>query len=118
PAEDGAFRFRAQVVEREGTPVRLGALAWEPLVPASDPRASGFHRGGIDMLGIARAFGTSALPARGSLASKPIPMAGVRDGDVPLIFKAVGTDAGGRRVAAWAVMAPAPGRGTTPTAPN
>jgi hypothetical protein len=34
------------------------------------------------------------------------------------VVKAVGTDSGGRRVAAWAVMAPAPGRGAPTTAPN
>ncbi|WP_435017351.1 hypothetical protein TA3x_004957 [Tundrisphaera sp. TA3] len=111
-APGGTIGFRASVVERDGTPIRLGALAWEPLVPASNPRAAGFGRGGIDMLGIARAFGTSALPARGTLASRPIPMAGVLDGQGPLVFKAVGTDSGGRRVAAWAIMAPHPGRET------
>jgi hypothetical protein len=109
---DGAVRIRAQVVERDGTPVRLGALAWEPLVPDSDPHAARFRRDGLDMLGIASAFGTSALPARGALRSKPIRLPGVRGGDGALVFKAVGTDPRGRRVAAWTVVAPpeTPGR--------
>ncbi len=58
------------------------------------------------MLGIARAFGTSTLPASGRLRSRPIRMSGVRGGDDPLVFKVVGTDDGGRRVAAWAVFSP------------
>jgi hypothetical protein len=109
---DGEVRIRAHVVEHEGTPVRLGALAWEPLVPDSDPRASRFRRDGLDMPGIASAFGSSTLPARGALQSKPIRLSGVRGGDGALVFKAVGTDPRGRRVAAWAVVAPpeTPGR--------
>jgi hypothetical protein len=109
---DGAVRIRAQVVERDGTPVRLGALAWEPLVPDSDPHAARFRRDGLDMLGIASAFGTSALPARGALRSRPIRLLGVRGGDGALVFKAVGTDPRGRRVAAWTVVDPpeTPGR--------
>ena len=103
---DGEVRVRAEVSERDGTPVRLGALAWEPLVPAGDPKAAAVRRGGLDMLGIARAFGTSALPANGQLRSRPIHLPGARGGDDPLVFKAVGTDARGRRVAAWAIVSP------------
>ncbi|HEY2159651.1 MAG TPA: hypothetical protein VGH33_28765, partial [Isosphaeraceae bacterium] len=51
---------------------------------------------------IARRFGTSALAVGGKLASGPIRLDGVRPGDGPLVFKAVGTDSAGRRVAAWA----------------
>ncbi len=107
----GEVRVRAEVVELDGTPVRLGALAWEPLVPADDPHAPGFRRDGLDMLGIAAAFGTSALPAGGALRSGPIRLSGVRGGDGPLVFKAVGTDPRGRRVAAWTVVEPSPRRG-------
>ena len=105
---DGEVRVRLEVVERDGAPVRLGALAWEPLVPFEGPRAAGSHRGGLDMLGIASAFGTSALPASGALKSRAIRLPGVRGGDGPVIFKAVGTDASGRRVAAWADLSPLP----------
>ena len=107
---DGAVRVQASVEERDGTPVRLGALAWEPLIPSDDPRQSTSLRGGLDMLGIASAFGTSALPARGALRSRPIPLPGVRAGDGPVVFKAVGTDANGRKVAAWAVVDPLAGK--------
>jgi len=112
-APDGEVRVRARLDERDGTPVRLGALAWEPLVPASDSHAARFRRDGLDMLGIARAFGTSALPAGGALDSRPIPLAGVRRGDGPLVFKAVGTNPRGRRVAAWTVLDPPSGRGSS-----
>lgn len=94
--------FRIKVASRGGTPVRLGAIAWEPLVPPADPSGSGLRRSGFDMLGIARRFGTSALGAGGRLASGPIRLEGVRPGDGPVVFKVVGTDAAGRRVSAWA----------------
>jgi hypothetical protein len=101
---DGQIEVRAVVTERDGTPVRLGALVWEPLVPADDPRKPCFRRGGLDMLGIASMFGTSALPAKGKLRSKAIPLAGFQGLEGPLVFKAVGTDAMGRRVSAWTVV--------------
>ncbi|WP_435010612.1 hypothetical protein P12x_001891 [Tundrisphaera lichenicola] len=103
---DGEIRIEAQVAEHEGTPVRLGALAWERLVPDSDPYSPRFRRDGLDMLGIASMFGTSALPGGGLLRSRPIRLLGVRSGDGPLVFKAVGTDPQGRRVAAWTVVDP------------
>ncbi len=104
---DGSVRIRATVQEAGGTTVRLGALAWERLVPVADIHAPGFRRDGLDMLGIASAFGTSALPARGALQSRPIYLPGVRSADGPLVFKALGIDARGRKVAAWAVVEPA-----------
>jgi hypothetical protein len=102
PGGDGAVAVRARVASRGSTPVRLGAIAWEPLVPPADARDQVFRRSGLDMLGIARRFGTSALGVGGKLASGPIRLEGVRPGDGPLVFKAVGTDAAGHRVAAWA----------------
>lgn len=103
PGPDGAPRLRADLVERDGTPVRLSALAWEPLVPGPDPHAPVFRRAGLDAAGVAAAFGTDLLPARGRLGSRPIPMAGALPAvGGTLIVKAVGTDARGRRVAAWA----------------
>jgi hypothetical protein len=107
PGPDGELRLRARICERDGTAVRLSALAWEPLVPAADPHAGGFRRGALDLLGIASTFGTSALPAGGRLDSRPIRLAGVHRDSGPLILKAVGTDARGRRVAAWAEVDPA-----------
>ncbi len=103
---DGMIRVRARVAEMDGRPIRLGALAWEPLVPASNPQEAGFRRGGLDALGIAEAFGTSALPPRAALRSQAIPLAGVRKDSGPIVFKAIGTDQLGRRVAAWTVLDP------------
>jgi hypothetical protein len=100
--------LHARVRERQGMAVRLSALAWEPLVPAANPHAAGFRRDGLDMLGVASAFGTSALPALGQLDSRPICLAGVSRASGPLIVKAIGTDARGRRVAAWAEIPPSP----------
>jgi hypothetical protein len=106
PASGGEIQVKAEVVERDGNPVRLGALAWEPLVPLDEPRTLPGSRGGLDMLGIASSFGTSALPAGGSLTSRAIRLPRVKPGDGPLVFKAVGTDAKGRRVAAWTEVSP------------
>jgi hypothetical protein len=107
PCPDGAPGLRVDLRERNGTAVRLSSLAWEPLVPGPDPHAPGFRRAGLDTLGIAACLGTSALPARGHLSSRPIPPSGAFDDpDGPLIVKAVGTDALSRRVAAWTEVSP------------
>ena len=116
PATDGGSQLHARVRERQGTAVRLSALAWEPLVPAADPHAASFRRDGLDMLGIASAFGTSALPAGGMLHSRPIPLSKTCRAEGPLVVKAIGTDARGRRVAAWAELAPENATGDDPTA--
>src|SRR5206468_2127477 len=98
--------LKVDLSERNGTPVRLSALAWEPLVPGADPHSPGFRRAGFDAAGLAGAFGTATLPAHGRLTSRPIPAAGALDDPrEPLVLKAVGTDARGRRVAAWAEVA-------------
>lgn len=112
---NGMPRARVEISERDGRAVRLSALGWEPLVPGSDPRSPGFRHDGLDMLGIAAAFGTSALPAGGTLGSRWIPLRGVESANGPLVFKVVGTDDLGRRVAAWAEVT-SPGQGTHPDA--
>ena len=67
------------------------------------PRSGGFRCGRLDMLGIIAAFGTSALDASGEVRSKPIRLAGVA-ANGPLVIKVIGTDAKGRRIAAWAEL--------------
>jgi len=100
---DGVRALRVDLRERNGTPVWVSALAWEPLVPGPDPRSAGFRRAGLDAAGVAAAFGTASLPAHGHLTSRPIPAAGALDDPrASLVLKAVGTDARGRRVSAWA----------------
>jgi hypothetical protein len=103
---DGQIGVRAEISELGGAPIRLGALAWEPLVPADDPRTAGFLRGRLDTVGIVSAFGTTVLPAGGSLQSTTIPLSGIPESAAPTVFKAVGTDARGRRVAAWSLLEP------------
>jgi hypothetical protein len=107
-AAPGGRRLHARVRERQGVPVELNALAWEPLVPAANPRAVAFRRDGLDRAGIARAFGATTLPPRGTLHAQPIPLPSLPGADGPLIIKVIGTDAGGRRVAAWAEVLPTP----------
>ena len=60
---DGELRLRAEIREETGQPVRLTALAWEPLVPSVDPHTPGFRRGQLDTLGIAANFGASLVSA-------------------------------------------------------
>ena len=103
-AREAGITLAANVAERRGTALRLSALAWEPAVPGVHPDSMPFRRGRLDMLGIASKFGTSALGGGAELRSQPILLpAGARDGG-SLVFKAIGTDAAGRRVAAWAEL--------------
>ncbi len=96
------LQLRACIREQSGVPVRLSALSWEPVTPSAHSHSAAFRCGRLDMLGIAAAFGTSALPARGELRSGLIRLPGVAAGAGSLAIKLVGTDARGRRVAAWA----------------
>jgi len=98
----GDVHIQARVKERHGTPVRLSALSWEPPAPGPNPHSGGFHCGRLDAAGIVASFGTDTLPAAGELRSRPIHLRGVSDATGPLIIKLTGTDAKGRRVAAWA----------------
>jgi hypothetical protein len=99
---EGELRLRARVAERRGVPVRISALSWELPAPGPGPHTPGFRSGRLDMLGVASAFGTSAVPARGELHSRPIHLAGVTRQTGPLLVKVVGTDPQGRCVSAWA----------------
>jgi hypothetical protein len=56
------------------------------------------------MLGVAASFGTSLLAARGELHSQAIRLTGIAPGSGPVVVKAVGTDAHGRRITAWAEL--------------
>jgi hypothetical protein len=94
--------FRATIKEQRGIPVRLTTLSWEPLMPPLDRHASDSCRGRLDASGIADAFGTSALPASGTLRSRPIALPGVSRHAGPIVVQVIGTDADGRCVAAWA----------------
>ncbi len=102
PGPDGELRVRARVAERHGVSVRISAMAWEPLTPGPRPRAGGFRSGRLDMLGVASAFGTSAVPAGGEIHSRPIHLVGVSRQTGPIVVKVVATDARGRRFSAWA----------------
>ena len=103
-AADGDLRLRATIRESNNEPVRLTALAWEPLTPPADSQVQEFRHGQLDMLGIASTFGTSALAGGAALRSREIRLKGVHPGTGPLIVKLVGTDDKGRRVAAWRVI--------------
>ena len=97
----GELSVRARIAERNGVPVRLSALAWEPLVPGPRPHVDGRYSGRLDMLGLGASFGTSALPAGGELRSGPIRLSGISRETGPIVIKVVGTDRKGRCVSAW-----------------
>jgi len=99
---DGAPVVRVGLRECGGAAARVDRLAWEPLVPDPNPHASGFRRGSLAGSALADALGAPDLPALGRLDSRPIPLRGVRAGDGAIVLKILGTDARGRRVAAWA----------------
>jgi hypothetical protein len=99
---EGELCLRARINERNGVPVRLSALSWEPLTPKSNPHSEGFRCGRLDMLGIAAAFGTSSLSGGGELCSQLIPLPDVSPSVGALAVKVIGTDDKGRRIAAWA----------------
>ena len=103
---DGALHIQARVAEQNGIPVRISALSWEPMRPGPRPQSDGFRAGRLDMLGVASAFGTSAVPAAGAIESRPIPLIGVPRETGPMVVKVLGTDARGRRVSAWADLNP------------
>ena len=105
---DGELRLRAEIREETGQPVRLTALAWEPLVPSADPLKPGFRRGQLDSFGIAANFGTSMVSGGGPLHSPSIRLSNVHPEAGPLILKLIGTDSKGKRVAAWAQINPGP----------
>jgi hypothetical protein len=108
-AGDGDLRMRGVVREADGQPVRLASLSWQPAVPPVDPRAGTGSRGRLDMLGIGSSFGTSALPGRGTLRSRPIRLEGSGKESGPLIVRLIGVDSGGRRVATSVEIEPHPG---------
>ena len=99
---DGELRVQARIAERHGVAVRISALAWELLTPGPRPHAGGFRSGRLDMLGVASAFGTSAVPAGGEILSRPIHLTGVTRQTGPIVVKVLATDERGRRVSAWA----------------
>lgn len=102
----GTVHVHASLAELRGTPVRLSAMAWEPLAPAAEPRACRFRHGGLDHDAIASAFGADTVPPRGVLHSQSIHLDGVAPGDGPVVIKVQGVDPLGRRVAAWAEINP------------
>ena len=113
PGPSGELGIRARVAERNGVPVRLSALSWEPLVPGPRPHVDGRHTGRLDILGLAVTLGTSAIPSGGELRSGTIRLSGISRDTGPIVIKVVGTDRNGRRISAWADV-----NGCSPSRPD
>jgi hypothetical protein len=119
PGDDGSPCLQATIRGLGGDLIELTSLAWEPLVPPSQPTDGQSAPHGLDRLGLAESFGTSSLPPAGLLRSRPIPCPALASGEGPLVLKLVGIDPRGRRVVAWAEAEPLDDRlgALTPLAP-
>jgi hypothetical protein len=107
----GGVFVRAEVGDRGGAEAQLSSVAWEPLVPAADPRRAGGRPGRLEGMSLTSAFGSTSLSAGGTLRSGPIRLTGMSPASGPLIVKVVGTDRLGRRAAAWAEVTIKPQNG-------
>jgi len=101
---DGDLMLRATVRERAGRPVRLLALAWEPLVPPPDPNRSIPRPGRLAADELAASLGGDSLGGGDSLYSRPIRLTGFGERSGPVVVKLLGVDAEGRRITAWASL--------------
>jgi hypothetical protein len=102
--------LRVHLRERNGFPVQLSALSWEPQAPSGSSARSASSSGRLDPRELAAVFGDNQIPGHGEMVSRPIslPAGAVGGGNGPLIVKVMGTDAAGRRVVAWAQVDLAP----------
>ncbi len=98
----GGSSLRARIKERNGVPLRLTSISWEPLSPGPSIRSGGLRGGRLGQVETAAAFGSEFLAAAGELTSGPIPLADLCARSGPLVVKVVGRDARGKLVAAWA----------------
>jgi len=101
---DGDLTLRATVRERRERPVRLLALAWEPLIPPPDPNRSFPRPGRLVADELAAAFGGDSLAGGDSFHSRPIRLTGFGEHSGPVVLKLLGVDAEGRRITAWASL--------------
>ena len=99
---DGEYFLRARIKERNGVPIRLSQISWEPIAPGVNGPAVGACRGRLEGAEISKTLGALDLPAFGELTSQPIPLTGPSEIRCPLVVTVVGTDAQGRRTSAWA----------------
>ncbi len=100
---DGGVMLRLSARERGVAPARLVGLAWEPVTPPPDAHRSPIQPGRLGPDEFRAAFGPGAIPAGGSLDSRPIrlgpaPLAG------PLVVKLLALAPDGRPVTAWASL--------------
>ena len=98
----GKSSLRARIKERNGVPVQLTSISWEPLFPGPNVQASGLRGGRLGPIETAAAFGSPILASSGELNSRPIPLTNISAESDPLVVKVIGKDQSGRLVAAWA----------------
>ena len=106
PGPRGTASLSVRIEQQAESPLRLDSLAWEPLVPGANPHAPTFRHANLRAAQVASVFGTESLASCGRLSSMPIPARDALSLGAPLVVKLIGTDRSGRRVAAWARLAP------------
>ena len=101
---DGSITIRARVsTGTDSGPIRLETIAWDPVVPLVPPESPRPILRGEDLL---RAFESITVKGGGRLASDPIVLRGIGPFDGPIVVRAIGTDAAGHRITAWAEVEP------------
>lgn len=104
---DGDPMLRASARERGGVPVKVVAMAWEPLTPPPDAHRSPLRPGRLDPAQLRDAFGPGAIPAAGMRDSRPIRLDPIAHAG-PLVVKLLALSPDGRPVTGWAVLDDAP----------
>ncbi len=100
---EGTVGVVAHLSEQDGLPVRLTSFSWEPIEPTDKGnRSNRFRFGKLEGAELASAFGGLDLPSRGRFESQPIDLGAIGPEHGPIVFKVIGLDRQGRRVAAWA----------------
>ena len=103
---DGKVFLRAHIKERHGQKALIEQIAWEPISPGPRRHDNAVCRGRLESKELERCLGTAALPAMGEQTSQPIPLVGASGLDEPLLVKVGAVDSKGRRIWAWAELAP------------
>lgn len=85
-------------------PLTLQAAAWETMTNRGDARKTRERRGFIDLLGMARTFGTVQFKPGQTVVSPPIPLDHARFFTGRIAWKIVAHDPSGKPQFAWAEM--------------
>ena len=103
---NGELFVRAHIKERHGRQVQLDRITWEPLTPGVRQGVGAGSRGRLEPADLRRCVGATVLEGMGERMSQPIRLVDAAGLDGPVLVKAGGVDAKGRRIWAWAEVTP------------